>query len=267
MPLLNTADAIYLGPNAVDRIYLGEDLIWPASSATQYAAVRLVGNVQWARSPTIALGGSNPNGATNFEIQGLVYIEGAYTSEDRIFMVQFPASRQAGVFVSNLFPGTPGIVLVTGDSQVGSTGGTFDGGVTRTGVWCFITFSADTTPATAGFWRGTIEALDGSFAFSAGGRTKGVETSLQGNRVDLNGGGVDNGWANGIRYAHVRAYNAQRSDAQRQIDKTRKVPEGGELFWWDFVSDGGGGVTTNDLTGNGRVPTLNGATLGVGPLF
>jgi hypothetical protein len=230
---------------------------------TQYAAAGFVGDSAYANSPAIALGGSNPNGATDFEVQALVYIEGAYTTEDRILMVQFPAGRQAGIFVSNLFPA---VGLVVGDSQTGSVGGDFDGGASATGAWCLMTFSADGTPAPTGLWRATLESLDGTISFRTGGRTKGVEDSLQGERVDLNGGGVDTGWTNGIRYAEVRAYNAQRSDAQRQLDLTNTDPTGA-VFWWRFSDDGMGGVTTTDITGNGLEPTLVGATLETGPLF
>lgn len=262
MALLNAADALFLGAQAVDRAYLGAVQVWPQGAPVQYAAARFQDNTAFARSPSIAIGGANPNGCTNFEIQALVLIEGARTGEDRVFMVQFPASRQCGLFCANTSP----FELRTGDSQAGSVGGAIGANPVE-GEWCFLTFSADGTPGTSGFYRGTIESLDGSTVpFSAGGRTKGVEVSLQGNRADLNGGGVDNGFPAGIRYAHVRAYPAQRSDAQRQADKTRATPEGTELFWWDFQNDGGV-LTAVDLTGNGILPVLTNATLAAGPEF
>ena len=221
------------------------------------SAVRFAGNTQGAVCDTI-LGGT---GAINFEVQALVYIDGAYTIEDRVFMLQYNAGRQAGLFVSNLYPA---VLLATGDSQVGSSGGSIDAGQSAIGKWCLLTFSGDGTVAPTGLWNGSIESLDGSIGYTSGGRTKGVESSLECFRVDLNGGGVENGWLNGIRFAEVRGYNAQRTAMQRQADLTNTDPTGA-AFWWRFSDDGGGGVAVTDLTGNGIVPFIAGGTLEAGP--
>lgn len=251
---------------------LSSALISPATQPTfplttgvpqvQLAAARFAGDAQFANTSAIALGGANPNGATNFEVQALVYIEGAGESQDRVFMVQFPAGRQAGLFCSNVTPAN----LHTGDSQVGSVGG-YIGASPGTGKWCLLTFSADGTAGTSGFWDSSVESLDGTVAYSHGGRTKGVEVSLQGNRVDLNGGGVDFGWANGIRYAEFRAYNgAPRSQAQRSLDLRNTTNFNGALFWFRFANNGSGGVVATDMTGNGNTLTITGGTLAAGPL-
>lgn len=221
------------------------------------SAVRFAGNAEGAVCDTI-LGGT---GAINFEVQALVYIDGAYTIEDRVFMLQYNAGRQAGLFVSNLYPA---VLLATGDSQVGSSGGSIDGGQSATGKWCLLTFSGDGTVAPTGLWNGSIESLDGSISYTSGGRTKGVESSLDCFRVDLNGGAVENGWLNGIRYAEVRGYNAQRTAMQRQADLTNTDPTGA-AFWWRFSDNGVGGVAVTDLTGNGIVPFISGGTLEAGP--
>lgn len=206
----------------------------------------------------VTLGGV---GCINFEVQALCYIEAGRTPEDRVFMLQFPAGRQAGLFCSNLGPNNN---LVTGDSQVGSTGGDI-GANPPNGVWCLLTFSADGTTGTSGLYRGTIQSLDGTTVpFSGGGRTKGVEASLQANRFDLNGAAAEFGWAGGIRFAEIRGYNAQRSDVQRQSDLTNLDPTGA-VFWWRISNDGGGGVAVTDLTGNGRVPDLIIGSLATGP--
>lgn len=225
-------------------------------TSTTFSAARFAGNTAGAVR-AVTIGGT---GAINFEVQGWVYLEGAHNSQARIFMVQFPASRQAGLFATNVNP----FDIHTGDSQVGQVGG-FIGANPAQGEWCFVTFSADGTVATSGLWRGSVECQDGSPAFTAGGRTKGVESSLTGNAVELNGGADEFGWTNGIRYAEVRAYNAQRTDVQRQADKNNTTDFSGALFWWRFSGNGGGGVTTTDMTGNGRTPTLTSATLATGP--
>ena len=67
--------------------------------------------------------------------------------------------------------------------------------------------------------------------------------------------------------AEVRAYNAQRSDAQRQADLTRVVPTGSELFWWRMQDNGSGGLQVVDITGNGILPVNTGGVLAVGPLI
>jgi hypothetical protein len=226
--------------------------------ATVLEAARFNSNIQGARFDT-AFGAQ---GALNFELQALVYLEGARAPEDRIMMVQFPASRQAGMFCSNL----TGNNLVCGDSQTGSVGGGFAGDVNPdTGRWCLLTFSANNlVQGAGGLWRITMESLDGEQPFAAGGRAKGVEASLTGNRVDLNGGGLENGFLGGIRFAEVRGYNAQRTDEQRQADLTNLDPTGA-LFWWRFSDNGAGGLAVADLTGNGRVPTFLSGTLAEGP--
>lgn len=219
------------------------------------AAARFQGDAQYARSPTMTVGSV---GATNFEVQALVYLEGARLPGERIFMVQFPASRQAGLFASQFddFP------LTVGDSQVGSIGGELTSDP-ATGKWYLMTFSADGSTAGVGLWKGSIQAVDGSLGYTTCSKVKGVENSLTGNRIDLNGGGVDDGWTNGIRYAEVRAYASQRSDAQRQADLTNTDPTGA-LFWWRFT-DNGGAVAVEDRTGNGVLPTIVGATVATGP--
>lgn len=231
--------------------------------ATFYAA-GFQGDAEYARLD-IAIGGV---GCINFEIQALVYIEGAPTSEDRVFMVQFPASRQCGLFAANTAPHD----LRTGDSQVGSIGGQMvapeDGSAANppAGVWCFLTFSCDGTTGTSGLMQASVESLDETTrTYAQGGRTKGVEDSLQGNRVDLNGGGRDFGWANGIRYAEVRAYNGQRSQVQRQADKFNTSDTTGALFWWRFSDAGDGSLSVGDLTGNDLIPTIVGGTLEAAP--
>lgn len=223
--------------------------------ALQLAAARFQGNAQGAQV-AMTLGGV---GAINFEVQALVLIEGARASQERVFMTQYPAGRQAGLFCSNVAPNN----LVTGDSQVGSTGGEI-GSNPDPGVWCLLTFGADGTVAPAGLWSGSCEGLAGAQPYTEGGRTKGVEDSLQCNRVDLNGGAVEFGFANGIRFAEVRAYPAMRSAAQRQADLTNLDPTGA-LFWWRFSDAGGGALGVTDRTGNGLVPSLLTGTLAVGP--
>lgn len=232
-------------------------IVRPSASALTLAALRLQGNAAYARCAT-AIGGT---GAINFEVQALVYLEGARNSQERVFMVQFPAGRQSGLFPRNVSP----FDLATGDSQVGTPGGEI-GGNPDTGRWCLLTFAADGTVATTGLWDSSMESLDGVQPYTHGGRTKGVESSLTGNRVDLNGGGVDFGWANGIRYAEFRAYNgAPRSQAQRHADLTNTTNFSGAIFWFRFSDNGSGGVTATDMTGNGNTLTIVNGTLAVGP--
>lgn len=221
----------------------------------QLAAARFAGNAQGARM-AVTLGGV---GAINYEIQALVLIEGARNTQARVFMTQFPASRQCGLFASNVSP----FNLVTGDSQVGSVGGEI-GGNPNPGTWCLLTFSADGNPTPTGQWQGSMQALDNSQPYSQGGRAKGVEASLQVNRVDLNGGAIEFGFTNGIRFAEVRAYNAQRTPAQRAADLTNLDPTGA-VFWWRFQDDGVGGLSVIDRTGNGLVPSTLVGTLATGP--
>lgn len=226
------------------------------SGATVLSAARFIGNAQGAQL-AVALGGV---GATNFEVQALVYVEGARVTQNRIFMLQYPAGRQAGLFCSNVDP----FNIHTGDSQVGSVGG-FIGANPAVGAWYLMTFSGDGTVAPTGLWQGSIQSLEaGVQAYSAGGRTKGVEDSLTANRVDLNGGAAEFGWTNGIRFAEVRAYNAQRSQAQREADVTNLDPTGA-VFWWRFSDNGSGGLAVTDRTGNNLVPGVLTGTLATGP--
>lgn len=223
-------------------------------------AAAYIGNAQFMVSPVIALGGSDPNGATNFEVQGLIYLPGARTSQSRVTMVQFPAGRQAGLYCTN----TGGFELCVGDSNAGQVGGNL-AAQPASGKWYFFTFSADATAGAGGFFTGTLQSLnDTTLPYTTGQHAKGIETSLQGNRVDLNGGGVDFGWTNGIRYAEVRAYNSQRTAPQRAADITRKTPIGTELFWWRFSDAGGGVLATTDLM-SGTLPTNTGGVYVAGP--
>ncbi len=233
-----------------------------------FMAARFVGDDQWAQR-ALTLGGV---GCINFEIQALVYIDGARNSEERVFMCQFPASRQAGLFAANTAPHD----LRTGDSQVGSTGGEMldedDSSVANppTGVWCFLTFSCDGVTGTSGLMQASVESLDEvTRPYAQGGRTKGVEDSLQCNRVDLNGGGVPDGagFANGIRYAEVRAYNAQQSKAQRQADKFNWTDFTDAVFWWRFSDPGDLSLSVGDVSGNNLEPTIVGGTLEFAPIL
>lgn len=224
----------------------------------QLEAARFAGDSQYATCTT-AIGGV---GATNFEVQALVYLEGARETQDRVFMVQFPASRQAGLFCSNVSPHN----LHAGDSQVGSVGGAI-GANPSTGQWCLLTFAADGNNAEKpGEWVVTIQSLDGTIPYTEGGRTKGVEASLTGERVDLNGGGVDFGWANGIRYAEFRAYDAIRNQSQREADLTNTTDFTDALFWFRFSDDGMGGLSYTDMTGNHQTLDIVNGTLAEGPL-
>ena len=223
-------------------------------------AAFFTGNAQFMNSPALALGGANPNGATNFEVQMLIYLPGARTSQSRVTMVQFPAGRQAGLYCTN----TGAFELCVGDSNAGQVGGNL-ASQPSAGAWYFVTFSSNATPNPGGTFTGTIQSLnDTSLPYATGSHTNGIENSLQGERVDLNGGGVDFGWTNGIRYAEVRAYNSQRTAPQRAADITRKVPLGTELFWWRFSDAGGGALGIQDLM-LGTLPTNTGGVYAAGP--
>lgn len=263
---IRDATAIQKGATSATGVYVGAQEIWtPGGGPTQYTAAQFVGDGDGANL-AVVLGGV---GCTNFEVQALVYMEGAYTSEDRVFMLQFAAGRQCGLFVSNL---TPSVQLVTGDSQEGSTGGTLrplDPTLAPQGVWMLLTFSADglLQPNPLAEYHGSMESLDRTtVTFSSGGRHKGVEDSLTVERFDLNGGTVENGWPNGIRFAEVRGYNAQRDDNQRQLDLTNTDPSGA-VFWWRFSDAGGGVLAVTDITGNGNEPDVLVGSAVVGPLF
>lgn len=239
-----------------------------SGAGVQYTAGRFIGSSnQYAVSSTIALGGSNPNGATNYELQAWIWLDGPMNANGTILTSRFPASRRAGISVSNLFGSHGDPRLVTADSQAGSVGGSIDGLVDSTGRWCFITFSADNTTATTGLWRGTIQSQDGVIAFTAGGRAKGVENSLQCEGFDLNAGtSGEPRYTNGFRIAELRGYNAQRSDAQRQLD-IYSSDTTGAVFWFRFT-DSGGTLTVNDITGNGHTLTLTGTPTPVtGPQY
>ena len=221
-------------------------------------ALRLAGNAQFATIAQ-AIGGIE---ATNFEIQMLALFMGVPNASARCFMIQYPAGRQAGVFIDNTYPT---IGLVTGDSNNGSVGGEISSGPTvpPSGVWFFLTFSAGplVSPDPNAKWQGSIQSLnDASIPYFQGpGNVKGIENSLTATSFGLGSGGIDTGFANGLLCAEIRAYPFQRTAGQRQADIFRKVPVGTELFW-NRVSGLGAPVFT-DLSGQGRVFTN---TAGVG---
>lgn len=221
-------------------------------------SARYVGNAQRLVTPTLAIGGANPDGCTNFEFQLLCLIEGARTEEDRIGMVQFPAGRQAGLYCTN----TGLFQLCVGDSNAGQVGGNL-AAQPASGIWFFCTFSADAVAGPGGFFTGTAQSLnDVSLPYTTGTHAKGIETSLQGETIAFNG--IDFGFTNGVRFAEVRCYNSQRTAPQRAQDITRKVPLGTELFWYRFSDAGGGALGIVDLMG-GSLPTNTGGVYVAGP--
>lgn len=230
----------------------------------QLSAAEFVGDDAYARlAATIG-----SVGATDFEVQAYVSILGARGPEERVFMVQFPAGRQSGLFAAHDSP----FDLVTGDSQVGSVGGEI-GSSPSGSRWTFLTYAADSDPAPTGLWDGSLESLDGTQPYTSGGRAKGVEDSLTGERLDLNGGGANepggpdgHGFAEGIRIAELRFYNGPpRSELQRRADAMNVADFSEAEAWFRFSDDGDGNVIATDMTGNGYVIEMVGATLANGP--
>lgn len=74
MPLLNTADAIFVGANAADRIYLGAELVWPSGPP-----------------PTFIIGDNGSGGGGNWP-----------TAEDRALFAPFVVDSTATLVSFNM---------------------------------------------------------------------------------------------------------------------------------------------------------------------
>lgn len=256
-----------MGANVVDRVYLGSHQVWTSSGGPEpvaYAAARFAGNSAGA-AVSAAIGGT---GAIDFTIEALVMIEGDRNENASVFNLLFPAGREAILRCSNLFgDGNSGVggtraLLVFGDSQTGTTGA-IEQLVPNT--WYLLTLSGDgAVQGSGGLFRATVQELGESTTLHSNTRAKGVESSLAGNGLELNGGPSADGWTNGIRYQHVRAYNSYRDASTLQADLTNADPAGA-IFWWQFEDDGEGGLAVTDLTGNNILPTLTNGTLTTGP--
>lgn len=96
-------------------------------------------------------------------------------------------------------------------------------------------------------------------------RANGVENSVQGQQVFV--GGVETGQASqgAMRVQHVRARTGNLADAV--VDGHRHDTDtSGWAYWWKFVDAGGGVLSVQDLTGNGRTPTITGGSFVAGPV-
>jgi hypothetical protein len=201
-------------------------------------------------------------GATNFTVQALVYLEGALTSSDYLLQALFPAGRQAILGSNSVFEV---YALSIGDSQTGNSGGALPTQPT-TGKWYLMTVSGDSVTGTSGVLRGTMQGLDAGDPLVVQTRSKGLEASLTSvTGVNVNGGAVAGATPpNGVRYQWVRGYTGYRTASALESDRYNSNPAGA-AFWWEFTSNGSGGVAVADLTGNGILPTITGGTIVTGP--
>lgn len=96
-------------------------------------------------------------------------------------------------------------------------------------------------------------------------RANGVENSVQGQQVFV--GGMEHGTVGqgAMRVQHVRARTGNLDNAV--VDAQRHATDvSGWAYWWKFVDAGGGALGVQDLTGNGRTPTITGGTFEAGPV-
>lgn len=96
-------------------------------------------------------------------------------------------------------------------------------------------------------------------------RANGVENSVQGQQVFV--GGIETGpvGQGTMRVQHVRARTGNLADAV--VDGHRHDTDtSGWAYWWKFVDAGGGALGVQDLTGNGRTPTITGGSFVAGPV-
>lgn len=61
MPLINTADAVYVGGSAADKVYQGANLVWQATAPEPVTATLTDDAYTDDNQPTTALGSTDPN--------------------------------------------------------------------------------------------------------------------------------------------------------------------------------------------------------------
>jgi hypothetical protein len=227
-------------------------------------AVRFAGSLSGAHL-TFDIGGP---GHVNFTLEMLVYLEGRTGLASIVEVNHTGNGRTLAIQHDNVFE----VYLPSlGDSNTGVGGGAtpdWSANPPPLNTWLYMTFRSPNTPGgmVEASWT-TAEGASGTVYYAD--RANGIEASVQGQRISLNGGGgpangSGDGIAAGVRYQYVRGktgyVNAAAADAERQ-----SVSTAGWDFWWVFADNGGGGVTVTDATGNGRVPTIVSGTLATGP--
>lgn len=231
--------------------------------ATLYVAVQLAAATFGPSDGAVLTQALLPPGAANFTIEALVRLDAARLPQRRILTNRYIAGRTISIGTAGNFTGNPATeyVVAVGDSQTGWTGGELPAIPTQ-GEWYLMTVSADGS-VDGGEFRGTLQALSGGTLHSDN-RAKGVLGILNHVGFEVNSGGLANeGLSMSVQY--VRAFASQRTLEQIDADRSG-VNVGDTLFWWVFEDNGSGGLTVRDASGNGRVPTLVGGTLGVGPV-
>jgi hypothetical protein len=199
-------------------------------------------------------------GPANFTVEALVCLTTARIGNRAILTNRFIAGRTASFGSGNNFPDYN---VAVGDSQTGWAGGAL-GADPALNQWYHVTISAD-PDANTGLFRATMQAIaDGSTQYSQT-RAKGFTGTLNHEGFEINGGGDATSGLDAIRFQYVRAYATERSLSTIAADRAA-TDLTDALFWWVFEDNGSGGVTVRDATGNGRVPTLTGGTLAVGPV-
>lgn len=191
-------------------------------------------------------------GFVDWTIAGWVYLASVVNNASA-FGVEGIAGRRALVQYNN--SGVFGI----GDSNTGTTGGSFDVPIPAN-TWVFLVYRG--TPSFPGNFQADWYEEDGTHGGTAS-RANGIEGSVAPQALMINGGNVATGFS--MRCQFVRAYDRRLSDVEADAELANTDMGTANLLYYNvFEDDGGGGVSVRDASGHNREFTLTGATLSSG---
>lgn len=198
-------------------------------------------------------------GISDFVIEALMYFPAGFGNSNFLGIRHSSNGRGVIIGMNNVFE-----VYALGprDTQTGHTAWASQPPVN---TWVHVTLQATPSSGTDQI-RATWALAEGpDDTRTAATRANGVENSVQGQQVFV--GGVETGQVGQgtMRVQHVRARTGNLADAV--VDGHRHDTDvSGWAYWWKFVDAGGGVLGVQDLTGNGRTPTITGGSFVSGPV-
>lgn len=200
-------------------------------------------------------------GHSNFVIETLMRFPARTGNANFIGLRHSTNGRRVSIRCNNTFE----VNALGVDNTGGAAGHTAFDTQPTAGVWYHATLQC-TSVADGDTLRATFAPAEGPPGTRiVQTRTNGVEDNVQGQQVYVGGQQEGTAGQGAVQVQFIRARTGNL--ANEVVDGHRHDTDvSGWAFWLKFVDAGGGALGVQDLTGNGRTPTITGGSFVSGPV-